>query len=180
MFSWIEFALVVTSAVIACAFPNLGWRWFERAERLLNRLAQKQGLSVLVVGLAALTARAALLPILPIPQPGVQDEFGYLLLADTFAHGRLTNPTHPMWVHFESLYIIWQPTYTAMYYPAQGLIMAVGQVVAGTSLLGRLAERRRDVCGHLLDVARLAITWMGSARRVSGCDSPRDIQLLGE
>jgi len=136
MFTAIEAGLVLLAAVLAFVVPNLGSRWFEALERGFSRLAERRELSVLVVGLVALAARAALLPILPIPQPGVHDEYGYLLLSDTFAHGRLTNPTNPMWVHFESFYIIWKPTYTTMFYPAQGLIMAVGQVILGHPFWG--------------------------------------------
>jgi len=136
MFFWIEFGLSAVAIALAYACPELGARWFQRAEQLLKRLAQRQGLAVLMTGLAALAVRGALLPVLPIPEPAGNDEFGYLLLADTFAHGRVTNPTHPMWVHFESFDVVWVPTYTSKHYPAQGLILALGQVVMGHPFWG--------------------------------------------
>ena len=119
MFLAIEGVLTVLVVVLAFTVPKLGARWFEALERNLGNLARQRGLSVITVGLTALSLRAALLPILPIPVPGVTDEYCYLLLSDTFAHGRLTNPTSPMWVHFESPFILWHPTYTTKFYPAQ-------------------------------------------------------------
>jgi hypothetical protein len=136
VFLVIEAGLTVLALVLAFTVPTLGSRWFEAIERSFGKLAKRRGLSVIVVGLTALALRVALLPILPIPLPGVQDEFCYLLLSDTFAHGRLTNPTSPMWVHFESPFILWHPTYTAKYWPAQGLIMAFGQALLGHPFWG--------------------------------------------
>jgi hypothetical protein len=125
----IESGLMLIALLLAFVAPGLGSSLFVPLERRLAWLARRRGLAVLTVGATALALRAAVLPILPIPYPVFQDEFSYLLMGDTFAHGRLTNPTHPLWVHFETITVIHRPTYCSVFYPAQGLFLALGQVV---------------------------------------------------
>ena len=102
----------------------------------LTSLARHKTLCCLGLGTFVLLLRALLLPVWPIPIPNYHDEFCYLLEADTFAHGRLTNPPHPMWQFFESVYILQRPTYSAKYPPAQGIAMAAGQVLLGNPWYG--------------------------------------------
>lgn len=135
----VELGSTFITIALAFCFPRLGSRLFSRLEKVLSEIARRRALSVFLCGAAACTLRLLLLPVSPIPHPYIHDDFSFLLAADTFAHGRLTNPTPAMWPHFESFHIDMKPTYMSMYFPAQGMVMAAGQVIAGHPWYGILA-----------------------------------------
>src|ERR1700733_5746512 len=134
----IEGGLTVLALAASFGLPGFGSLWFSRIERVFNQLARRKSLSVAVVGVAAFVLRLAALPFCPIPFPFVTDDFSFLLAADTFASGKLTNPSPAMWVNLESIHVTMKPTYMTMYFPGQGLVLAAGKVLTGHPWYGIL------------------------------------------
>ena len=79
-------------------------------EVAIGRLARRSWLACGTVVFFVLASRLVVLGVLPIPEPMIRNEFSHLLNAKTLALGRVGNPTHPEWIHFEAPYIIHNPT----------------------------------------------------------------------
>lgn len=113
------------------AFPVGMTSRFQKIAQRWNVIAARRKLCIIACGVAPIVLRLFALVSYPVPVPATHDEFSYLLAAQTFAKGRLTNPTPPLWEHFETFHELMRPTYMSMYPPGQGAMLAMGQVVFG-------------------------------------------------
>lgn len=154
------------SAAGATAFlrPSIGESFWRKTEDAASRWAHHRTATWVGLGLFVLLVRGALLPLWPIPKPVFWDEFSYILQADTFAHGRLSNPTHKLWPFFESAYELQHPTYASKYPPGQSLAMAAGQVLFGDPWFGVYLS-----CGAMMAALVWALQgWLSSSWALFG------------
>jgi len=126
-----EIALALAALAVALAAAHFRSAWLGWWEGPLARLARRRSLAILVAAVSPLVLRALLLPWFPAPEPRCHDEFSFLLGADTLAHGRLANPQHPLWVHFESPHILVRPAYASAFPIAPAAALAAGKVLFG-------------------------------------------------
>lgn len=98
----------------------------------LRRIARRRPvLACAIPAVVATALRLSLLPWIPSPNPVIPDEYSHLFLAKTLLLGRLANPPHPMWKHFETIHILSQPTYSSMYLAGQATFLAAGKLLTG-------------------------------------------------
>ncbi len=150
-----DFNLLEIAIIAAFA---LAWKRGWRPRRMPMVEMRRPAVAAVVLALGFVALRLALVPLMPVPVPVVTDEFSHLLLADTLLHGRVANPVHPFWPHFESIHILMQPHYVSVYFPGHAAWLAAGRLLTRSAWAGVVAE----CAGFLIALYWMLRGWMPS------------------
>ncbi len=172
--------MTLFAIVLAFVRPSIAQRFFRNIEGHFRTVARTPRYAIAAAVLFPMLARLAMLAWYPPPNPIVHDEFSYLLQADTFAHGRVVNKTPPYWKHFETEYTLFKPDYASQYQPAQGLMLAAGEVIFGHPWWGVWLDVGL-MCGTLCWALGFILprTWALFGARIAAL-SVRHFRLLDE
>ena len=146
----IEAILAITLVVILRLRP----RWLAPVAGLWQRLGPYPVRVLTGLALGLLLAHVALEWNQPRRAPAAHDEFGYLLTAETFVEGRLTNPTPPDWRALDTIHVNFVPSYNSMYPPGQPLLLAAAWRALGHPVYANWV---------LAPLLGLATWWMAAA-----------------
>ncbi len=175
----IEGTLTLIAVGLAFAFPRLGRLVYQNRNCSWKACAPEDAGGFCRGSLCApgATRAAAMVSDSAAVLP---DDFSFLLAADTFAHGRLTNPTP---ADVDSLRIHSHLHAAHLHvdvFSGQGLILAFGQGLSGTSLVRTAHRECVDVRRAVLDAAGVAAARLGAAGRGDCRDPAFAVQLLDQ
>ena len=120
-----------------------------------HRIATRTEFASILVFFAGLMGCIVVSARLHEPVPRINDEFSYLLMSDTLASERVSNDPPPLSEFFDTFHVLIRPSYASKYFPAQGVILAVGQKLTGRPAAG-LWLGSALACGTML----LIVTFM--------------------
>ena len=148
---WFEFLFAIAILGWIVCFQRRMWRIGVSPGPIVSALRKHPALAILFSGVISLTACLSTGYFRGIAVPRIADEFCYLLAADTYLNGRLTNPPLPEWEHFEAHHMLAQPTRMSKYPPGQSLFLAVGRFFTGNAISGVWLS---------VAIAAAAVCWM--------------------
>ncbi len=174
--------VVQLELVLVLAALAIGMGGFRLAvmDRIIQRCSKRPAAAFAICSVLALALHLMVAPSMTRHAPEIHDEFSYLLAADTFLHGSVANPPHPLWRSFETAHVLFWPHYASMYPPGQGLLLAAGKLIFGDYLAGPWLTSAlfAGIAGWML--ARVGTGALGGVWRVLGRPAIRRLRLLGK